>query len=56
MAYQAPTYTPAVLPDAPFYPLKELDGGTNYDHPAARWFTATANQRMNELVDSQWQR
>lgn len=44
------------LPDAAFYPPRELDGGETVDNPLGRWMTGASDLLMREMVDSQWQR
>ena len=57
MRMSAPTYKSVELQDLEdWYLPVEFDGGTNYDHPASMWFSAQANQDMNELVKLQWRR
>ena len=57
MQMSAPTYAPTQLEDLQsWYAPDQLDGGTNYDHPSAMWFSAQAGQDMNRLVEMQWQK
>lgn len=57
MQMSAPTYAPTQLQDLQsWYDPVQLDGGTNYDHPASMWFSAQAGQDMNRLVEMQWQK
>ena len=57
MRMSAPTYKSVELQDLEdWYLPVEFHGGTNYDHPASMWFSAQANQDMNELVKLQWRR
>lgn len=55
MQMSAATYAPTQLEDLQsWYAPAQLDGGTNYDHPASMWFSAQANQNMTRLVEMQW--
>ena len=57
MQMSAATYAPTQLQDLQsWYAPIQLDGGTNYDHPSAMWFSAQANQDMSDLVKMQWQK
>ena len=57
MRMSAPTYKSTELQDLQeWYMPVEMDGGQNYDHPAAMWFAAQAGQDMTELVKLQWQK
>ena len=57
MRMSAPTYKSTELQDLQeWYAPVEMDGGENHDHPASMWFSAQANQDMNELVKLQWQK
>jgi hypothetical protein len=57
MQMSAATYAPTQLEDLQsWYAPAQLDGGTNYDHPSAMWFSAQAGQDMNRLVEMQWQK
>ena len=57
MQMSAATYAPTQLEDLQsWYAPAQLDGGTNYDHPASMWFSAQAGQDMNRLVEMQWQK
>jgi len=57
MQMSAPTYKSVELQDLEdWYIPVELDGGTNYDHPASMWFSAQANQNMSDLVKMQWRK
>jgi hypothetical protein len=57
MRMSAPTYKSVELQDLEdWYIPVELDGGTNYDHPASMWFSAQANQNMSDLVKMQWRK
>ena len=50
------SYQQETIPDVPFYDVPQIDGGTNYDNPNARFFTGASDILMDELVDMQWQR
>jgi hypothetical protein len=55
MQMSAAAYEPTQLEDLQsWYAPAQLDGGTNYDHPSAMWFSAQANQNMTRLVEMQW--
>jgi hypothetical protein len=57
MRMSAPTYAPTQLKDLQsWYAPAQLNGGTNYDHPSAMWFSAQAGQDMTRLVEMQWQK
>ena len=57
MQMSAAAYAPTQLEDLQsWYAPDQLDGGTNYDHPSAMWFSAQAGQDMNRLVEMQWQK
>jgi len=57
MQMSAAAYEPTQLEDLQsWYAPDQLDGGTNYDHPSAMWFSAQAGQDMNRLVEMQWQK
>jgi hypothetical protein len=57
MRMSAPTYKSTELQDLQeWYTPVQMDGGENHDHPASMWFSAQANQDMNELVKLQWQK
>jgi hypothetical protein len=57
MQMSAPTYAPTQLQDLQsWYDPVQLDGGTNYDHPASMWFSAQAGQDMSDLVKMQWRK
>jgi hypothetical protein len=57
MQMSAAAYAPTQLEDLQsWYAPVQFDGGTNYDHPSAMWFSAQAGQDMNRLVEMQWQK
>ena len=57
MQMSAAAYEPTQLEDLQsWYAPAQLDGGTNYDHPSAMWFSAQASQDMSDLVEMQWRK
>lgn len=49
-------YQQQTIPDVSFYAVTSYDGGQNIDNPLGRWFVGASDLKMQEMVDSQWQR